>query len=342
MKILHLTAFYEPHLGGVETHLRALNQELLKRGHEVWVLTACHDANLPLQEKKDGIEIIRIETETKYYNKLNHKLIIWRQVAKQAQLLLNADIIHVHDVYWWLIPLLPLFWSKIYVTFHGWEGKYPVPWQYKLARFVWSKLAMKTIHVGDYIREFYWDQPNAVVYGGVRISKKIIPKQKIKKLQIVFVGRLELENDLKKYLILAKKLKKHRLVDITWVGDGDYKNDCQKYGTVTGMIKNTTSVLAKADLVWSASYLSILEAQALGKIVCAFYSHPLKQRYLEIYPGSKLMLIESNVERLSRQILGLLDNSKTLKKYSTHAYNWAMEQTWEKVADTYEKLWGIK
>lgn len=353
MKILHITPFYEPHLGGVETHVGALNKELVRRGHEVLVLTVHHDASLPLQENKNGVEIIRIDTETKYYNKLSYKLTLWRQVARQSQLLLTANVIHAHDVYWWLIPLLPLFWSKIYLTFHGWEGKYPVSWQSKLARWMWSKLALKTIHVGDYIKEFYWDKPNAVIYGGVKTSNKQIQKKlKSKKLieinapdrtiQIVFVGRLEKENDLEKYLSLAKKLKSIFNIEITWVGDGSYKYKCQKVGRVTGMVKNVTPYLAQADLVWAASYLSILEAQALGKIICAFYSHPLKQRYLETYPGSKLMLVGSNVEEMSQQILKLLSSPKILDQYSKNTQKWAGQQTWSKVANVYEKLWGIK
>ncbi len=37
IKILQVTPFYEPHLGGIETHLKFLNAELIKQGHRVSV-----------------------------------------------------------------------------------------------------------------------------------------------------------------------------------------------------------------------------------------------------------------------------------------------------------------
>ena len=342
MKILQITPFYQPHLGGVETHLKYLNEALIKQGHRVSVLTQRHDTTLPIQEKIAGVEVTRIDTETKHYNQLSYKLTVWRQVAKQAQLLLKADIIHVHDVYWWLLPLLPLFWSKTWLTFHGWEGQFPVPWPNKLARWLWSKLALKTIHVGDYISEFYWDKPDLVIYGGVSLKNQPALKKLTKKPQIVFVGRLEAANDLEKYLSLAKKLKSVLDLEITWVGDGSYKKECQQLGQVTGMVKDTPKYLAKADLVWSASYLSILEAQAQGKIVCALYSHPLKERYIKSYPGLVFMLVEYEVAKMKTKIVKLVNNSPVFNQYSRQAQQWALQQTWQKVADQYQQLWGLK
>jgi glycosyltransferase involved in cell wall biosynthesis len=342
IKILQITPFYEPHLGGIETHVKAINKELIKQGHQVSVLTQRYDETLPLQEKLSQVDIHRIDLEKNYSSKLIKKLTVWQQVAKHSQLLLKADIIHVHDVYWWLLPLLPLFWSKIYLTFHGWEGEFPVPWRNKLARYCWSKLALKTIHVGDYIQDFYWDKPDMVIYGGVK-NTRIKTKKKIgKKVQIVFVGRLEVENDLEKYLALAKKLKSILDIEITWVGDGFYREECERYGQVTGMIKDLTKYISKADLVWSASYLSILEAQAQGKIVCALYSQQLKERYLKSFPGFAYMLVEYNVEQMKIQIVKLVKNSPVFNQYSRQAQLWAAQQTWKKVADKYQQLWELK
>ncbi|MBT3249894.1 MAG: glycosyltransferase family 4 protein [Candidatus Pacebacteria bacterium] len=341
VKILQITPFYEPRLGGVETHVNQVSKELIKQGHQVSVLTQLHDSSLPAQETINRVEVNRIDLGKNYDLKLIEKLTVWQQVAKHSQLLLKADIIHVHDVYWWLLPLLPLFWSKIYLTFHGWEGQFPVPFKNKLARWCWSKLALKTIHVGDYIQEFYWDKPDLVIYGGV-INDQLKAKKIGKKIHIVFVGRLEAENDLEKYLTLAKKLKSILDIKITWVGDGFYREECERYGQVTGMVTDLTKYISKADLVWSASYLSILEAQAQGKIVCALYSQQLKERYLKSYPGSTYMLVSTSEEQLKKQILELLDNTLVLDKYSRQARLWAQQQTWKKIADQYQQLWELK
>ncbi len=341
IKILQITPFYTPHLGGVETHVKAINHELIKQGYQVSVLTQRHRHDLPTQEVIDGVKVTRLDIESEPLNKLIEKLVIWRQMARQARLLLEADIIQVHDVYWWLLPLLPLFWSKIYLTFHGWEGQFPVPLSHQITRQWWSKLALKTVHVGRYIQDFYGDKPDLVIYGGTSLRRSWFQKTKSRQLQIVFVGRLEAENDLEQYLALAKILSSILDVKITWVGDGSYKAECQKFGVVTGMIKNPASYTAAADLVWSASYLSILAAQAQGKIVAAFYSHQLKERYLKSYPGSKYMLIGCHPVQLAWQILQLLTKPIVLKTYSNHAQRWARQQTWQKIADQYQQLWGV-
>lgn len=40
MRIAQVTSYFEPHVGGVETHVRELSRELVRRGHEVTVITA--------------------------------------------------------------------------------------------------------------------------------------------------------------------------------------------------------------------------------------------------------------------------------------------------------------
>lgn len=350
MKLLHLSAYYAPRLGGVETHLQQLNKEFIKQGHQVWVMTQQHQKDLPLTEDIDGVHVVRLVTDKQYGNKLFEKLNLWQQISRHAQLMLQADVIQVHDVYWWLLPLLPLFWSKIYLTFHGWEGKFPIPWRYKLARQIWSRLALKTIHVGKYIQEFYGDKPDKVIYGGINNPQSLQTSLQTSRLsvknglgktplQIVFVGRLEAENDLSLYLEAARLLTKTGKIKITWVGDGIFRDDCKKYGTVTGMIKNVDRYLAQADLVWSASYLSMLQAQAQGKIVAALYGNDLKERYLKTYPGARYMLVNNNPDQISQQIKVLIERPDLRKRYQKQAQNWAQQQTWKKVAQVYQQLW---
>lgn len=367
MKIVQVTQHFHPHLGGVETHVLKTSLELIKQGHQVVVLTRQTDKTLPLQEEYKEISIIRfpinvrqgfLSTNQKFLplefgilgtlkalsDSLSYKLQVWRQISKQGQLFLSADVIQVHDVYWWLFLLNPLFGKKTYLTFHGWEGKHPVPLRYKLARFIWSSLARKTIHIGKYIQKFYWDQPDLILFGGV--EKKLLdqPLKKItslKKLKIAFLGRLEKENDIKAYLGLVKKLKKELPIplEITWVGDGSYHSECAQLGKVTGMVRNPASYLSKADLVFSSSYLSILSAQALGKVVVAVFTHPLKKSYLESYPGAKAMLIHQNIDSLAKEIANLINQPSIWSQYSHFAREFAQKMTWKKVAHQYLDFW---
>ena len=60
MKILMLTNFYPPILGGMGQHVRSISLELVKRGHEVTVCTTAQQS-LPPYEEELGVEIIRTQ-----------------------------------------------------------------------------------------------------------------------------------------------------------------------------------------------------------------------------------------------------------------------------------------
>src|SRR5258708_6067514 len=110
MRILFLTCLYAPHIGGVETHAHEVARRLATQ-HRVTVITEQHDAQLPLREVIDNVEVYRIPIGR------SRKLSIWLWLLRHMHLLLHAHIIHVHDVFFWMLPFrLPLFWKKIYVT----------------------------------------------------------------------------------------------------------------------------------------------------------------------------------------------------------------------------------
>lgn len=340
-RLLQIAPSFWPNIGGVETHLAELNRVLLRRGYFIDVLTLTDRSNSLAQETYQGVTVHRgfiSHTVTQY--KLRHKLAVWRTIIEQAQLFFSADIIHVHDVYWWLLPLLPFIWYKTYLTFHGWEGRYPVRWQAKLLRWCWSLFARKTIHVGKWIAEFYWDSPDAVTYGGVSLTKPKTPPTRSKLPHLVFLGRLEAVNDLELYLQFVKLLKKKLpTLTITWVGDGEYNSECEKLGQVTGFVADPTSYIAKATLVCASSYLSMLKAQSLGKVICAFHSNLLKQRYLETFPGVSYTLMDNSAAQMTNKAVELLRNPSHHQQLEQAARVWATAQTWHKVADTYEQIW---
>ena len=337
--VIHLCRWYSPHVGGVETHVAAISQELHQRGWRVLVFTEQHDAHLPLCEKKGGIEIYRksaLESE---------KMKTWQWLWSQRQLLDQADVIHAHDVFWWLLPYYAARFftahKKIFITFHGWEGQYPVPFKNKLQRWVWSRISTGTMHVGEWIREFYWDKPDVVTYGGTELEKKDIPARRSKPLySFVFCGRLSSENEITKYITLLNELKSNQVAfEMTWVGDGPLRGKCEEVGTVTGFVASPIQYLRNADIVFAASYLSILQAQSIGKVVGAFYSHPLKQRYLETFPGAKVMIITDQISEMEEKLLKLLFEDRQYEKLSQQAQKFAQQQTWDKVTNAYETLW---
>lgn len=355
-KIIHLTPYYEPHLGGVEKHVREIAQIAKNNGDEVTIICQQHSQSLPLAERINGIHIIRIPVlkfHSKFFflpifDKLFFKLRLWTFIASKGQLLVAADIVQIHDVFWWIWPIYPLIYYKTFLTFHGWEGKFPIPWWIKLHRYYNWMAAKKTMHVGKFIQDFYWDKPADITYGGVTKSKIEENQNKkqpnnglwIEKLsKVVFVGRLEMVNDIDKVIEFLRLLKdKKPKVQITFVGDGSWRTECEKLGRVTGLVADPSRYVLTADLVCANSYLSILESQAMGKLVLSFFGNKIKESYLKHFPGVKWMLVVENPHLLFVVLEKLTNKQHAILSHGARDY--AQSQTWEKVYQQYLKLWS--
>lgn len=333
MKIVHLARLFAPHIGGVETHVREISRELTQAGHELTIITQQHEATLPLTEIIDDVTIIRIPADT-----FNSKLQTWKALWHHRQLWQTADVVHVHDVFWWLLPFTLLIKDKLFMTFHGWEGQYPVRWQAKAQRWFAHKLAVKSIHVGEWIQEFYWDKPDAVTYGGVN-SVSTSHSKTLPSVNFAFLGRLSKDNDVPLYLEVLDVLKQHSKKSVSWLGDGELRAECEQYGEVKGFVKNPAYFLQSADFAFASSYLSILEAQSLGKVVVAMYSNPLKKRYLETYPGVPHMIIGHDPTQVAHAVKELQKNRSKYNQLSQAALSFAKTQTWKQVSDLYLTLW---
>ena len=85
------------------------------------------------------------------------------------------DIIHIHDVFFWYLPLRLLYpRKKVFITFHGYETQFPPSrsaiWQRRLA----AKLTSGNICVGDYIGKWYGIKPTLVTYGATDLGQRSI------------------------------------------------------------------------------------------------------------------------------------------------------------------------
>lgn len=59
MKILTVLTYYRPHTSGLTIYVERLARTLVKRGHEITVLTSQFDKDLPREEVVDGVRIVR-------------------------------------------------------------------------------------------------------------------------------------------------------------------------------------------------------------------------------------------------------------------------------------------
>lgn len=90
MRILQVSPYFYPHVGGVESHVMDLSQELASRGHEVHVLTT-NMGKMPEREIMQDFDIIRLKPMSIVF-KTPIVPRIQRSVSK-----MEADMVHSHS-----------------------------------------------------------------------------------------------------------------------------------------------------------------------------------------------------------------------------------------------------
>ncbi len=350
MTILFLTRLFYPHIGGVERHVLEVGNRLLKQGHKVVIVTESLDKKFQEQkldpqtaEMIKEFEIYRIPIKTRNWFT---KFTIWAWLWKHKKLIKQADVVHCHDVFFWYLPFRFIFPRKpVFITFHGYEGKYPVSKKAIVVRKISEKLAFGNICVGDFIKKWYGTKPTIVTYGGINMQQRAkgVGHSENKELKIIFIGRLEADIGISAYLDSLKELKKiNTQFEVNFLGDGEYRKEAMKLGVVHGFVQNVDEYIKKADIVFASSYLSIGEALTHKKIVIAVYGNPLKEDYLRMSPFTKYIFICENSDAITEVIQLIHKDPWKTKTMIEDGYAYIKEQTWEKVTDQYVKLWNSK
>lgn len=314
MRVLFLTRYFYPHIGGVEKHVYFLSNELSKKGIAITILTTKHDSALKATESLDKIKVRRVPFPN---IKILGLIYIWIWFIKHRQIIAQHDLVHCHDVFIWYLPIRFLYPNKpVFVTFHGWEGNYPIPFINILIKRVSSILSRGNICVGKYLEKYYGIQSNAVVYGATHTKSERNFTIKKDKRKIVYVGRLERDTSLPFFL---RKLNKFQGYTIDFCGDGELRNKCEKYGTVHGYT-NPEPYLLKAAICFAQGYLSALEALSF-----------------------KCKLWVGTGDKIRRDIWRLSPFWKFVNRDNPiPGYLWSQKQTWKKLTLTYFRLWKLE
>jgi hypothetical protein len=218
--------------------------------------------------------------------------------------------VHIHDVFIWYFPFRIIYWkTPVFVTYHGWEEIYPIPYKSIFINWISSKLSFGTITIGKYVEKYYRFKSTLLCYGASVISDK---HNKKNKKNIVCVGRLEENTGLLKFLNWLKKNPKYK---VDFCGDGRLRTECEKYGTVHGFC-NPNPFYKKAEYCVPGGYLAALEALSYNCKLKLYWNNKVKEDYWKMSPFYKL-------------------KGEKLKE-------WAKKQTWEKLADEYLALYHSK
>ena len=336
-----LSRLFLPHVGGVERHIDSISKELAERGFDIILITEKHDFGLKPIEKIGPVKILRFNSPKVKYLGL---LIIWFQLFRlYYEEIKKADIVHIHDVFIWYLPFRLLFPRKpVYITFHGYES-YPIGKVAILQRKIAEKLTRGNICIGDFMKRWYGTKPTIVSYGAVDLSK-FRPDNKSKyKYDAIFSSRLDEQTGIDVYLKAVKEIQKtYPGFKFLVLGDGKYRKEAQENAISLGFVEDPSSYFKQSKFAFVSRYLAILEAFAAKKLVFAVYDNPVKRDYLKMAPYKDWIVIEKDYKKLAKKAEFYLNNPKKAKVMVEKAYGWVQDQTWGKMADNYEELWGTR
>src|SRR3989338_529626 len=94
MKILYIVPFFYPVKGAAENHIYYLAKELVKKGHDVHVITSNLDRNSLIKKEFeiiDGIKIYRLKSYFRISNFVSFFPAVFTKINK-----FDYDILHIH------------------------------------------------------------------------------------------------------------------------------------------------------------------------------------------------------------------------------------------------------
>jgi glycosyltransferase involved in cell wall biosynthesis len=347
MKVVMVTQFFYPHVGGVERHVCEVSKALAGGGDELHVITWKYRSNLSEVEKREGITIHRI-LHSDWHRGTLRRVKGWIGMGKLLTLWKGADVIHFHDyspLIEWYLPFYAVR-RKFYITFHGYEG-YPIPRLSVAMRRLAHRLSQGSICVGGFIPKYYGTPCPLITYGGVDVKP---PESAPEKEGAVFLGSLRRDMGITGYIAALAILRETYGIQLPLrvVGDGPLKENLIALAKekkvelhMLGVQSDPHPFLSGAKLALVDSYLAILEAMALKIPVFSFYDNPVKKDYLYSFPGKNEILgIHDEPEKLAADIAAYLENPANYEKRVARGYAFAADQTWSRVGDLYRKLYA--
>lgn len=239
MKILFLSKYPTTHIGGVEKHVHEIGSRVQGSGNSL--TTVSEEQIKPPKIKYFGL------------------LYIWYWLFKNRNLITGCNLVHIHDVFIWYLPFRFLYpTKKVYITFHGWEGKFPIPLWNIFNKRIANKLTNGSIAVGKYIEKWYGIKSSFIIHGGVD-HKSLITNHKSLN-SIVWLGRQEADTGINEF---RKWLSKHSEFNVKYITN----------------IKNPDKYLKTAEYCVPSGYLSYLEAKSYDCKIMTFANNPLKEDY---------------------------------------------------------------
>jgi len=225
MKILFISDFYYPHVGGVTEHIYHLANEFENMGHKVSILTADIQGDL----KPDERRVIRLgKSMVIPMNQSNARLTGWVDLSVLSSVVNDYDVIHIHGIIAPTLPLLSLKVSRktniftfhpafessnLYKIFKGYLKHY--------LKRIHGKIAVSTTAKDSIFK--YFPDDYRIIPNGVDPNRFKNSGEKKNPFEILFVGRIESRKGLQFLVNALPRIKRAFPEVMLTVAGGGYK-----------------------------------------------------------------------------------------------------------------------
>lgn len=254
MKIMIVTPYFYPKIGGLESYALNIALGLKKAGHDVFVVTTNHEEKKHVEQKVKGLRVIRLPISYKFSN--TPFSFGWRRQLKRIIQTEKPDIINAHTPVPGLSDIAIRVGSRLNtktaLTYHAATLKKTGSVLFNIVALIYGiyqkqtfKKATALIAVSDYVKDCLpkkYQDKTTVIYNAVDTAD--IPTRKVSRHanRLIFVGSLDrshawkgLSDILKAVQIVKKSNSK---IELQVIGDGDMRNEYEEQAVTLGIQKN--------------------------------------------------------------------------------------------------------
>ena len=347
MRILFVSDFYYPHIGGVTEHIYHLANEFENMGHEVSILTADIEGDL----KPDERRVIRLgKSMVIPMNQSNARITGWINLSRLSNVINDYDVIHIHGI---IAPTLPLLSLKVsrktnIFTFHPTfksSNLYQIFKKYLNNYFekIHGKIAV-SVTARDSILK-YFPGVYRIIPNGVDPDRfKKSGKQK-NPFEILFVGRIEPRKGLQFLIdalpIIKKEFPEAKLI----VAGGGYKEmkmnippEVKDSIEFLGFVEPSVlpDIFSRASIFVSPAIcgesFGIVLLEAMGTETPVIASNISGYRCVVSDKENGLLVCPENSKDIADKVITLLKDKNLYKTLVEGGLKTVQKYSWDKVA----------
>lgn len=363
-KIIQITPYYPPHLGGMEQRIRDLSEKLAKKGNDIEIFTSDIGTEKGKLKSTKNLKINYLKSLEFAHTPIIPSL-FWNlmRIPKDSIMHVHVAQALVPEIVWLVSKIRDIpYISHIRLDVHG-SGFFRFllkPYKKIFLKKVLNDSRKTIVLTEDYKKKMMDDYslkeekvtviPNATNFP----ITKIIKNPTKNKFNIISVGRLSKQKNIPLLINSIAKIKEasRKKIILHLVGDGEERKEIKKtidesglnkqvilHGRLEG--KNLERLYSKSDLFILVSdgegfSTSLLEAMASGVPIVASNVEGTKSVIKDNNTG---LLVELREEDISKKIEMMLANEALRRKLAINGIKEVKRYSWDKIINKTEEIY---